>query len=122
MSEQPVAGRRSSSIVLLSAFLGAVIAIATIVVPIIAPVVALAVVIAFAGSLLSKPLRYGRLAGFGGVFIGAGAMYAYGVVNNSLACLGTTCSRGPDITPLAALAVGLLASGVVIVVVAGRRT
>lgn len=108
--------------VLIGVFLGALLGLITGVLPVAAFLVVPALLAAFAAILIPRPLRFDRLATFGGILIGGGAFYTYGVVNTVLACLGTSdfCGRA-DVLPLIVVAASLLAAGTLVAVSAGRR-
>lgn len=122
MTEHPTTRQSVGSKVILGAFLGAVLAIVTVVFPASAYVLAPALILTLAAILLSRPIRYSRVAVFGGVLFGAGALYLYGVVNTVVACAPTSdfCGQA-NVVPLFALAVAMLGTGGLVAVSANQR-
>lgn len=117
-----VAHRPTGDKTLLGFFLGALLAIVIGVYPASAWVLTPGLIVALTWILGRRPIRYASLAAFGGVLLGGGVLFAYGVVNTVVACIGTVdfCGRA-DVLPLTLLAVGLLVSGALLTTSAARR-
>lgn len=122
MTEQHAERRGSATPTLFGAFFGVILALITGVVPVSAWIIVPSLLVALAAITFSRPVRYDRLAAFGGVLIGAGAFYVYGAVTTVAACVGTAdfCGRA-DVIPVALVAGSLLATGSVVALVARGR-
>jgi uncharacterized membrane protein len=121
MKEQR-APREAATGMLFGVVVGFVLGVATGVFPASAWIIAPAVVLAFFATAVSRPIRYDRLASLGGVLVGAGAFFIYGIISTVAACIGTTdfCGRA-DVTPVTLVAASLLAMGCLVGLVASRR-
>lgn len=122
MADPFVASRGTRGNPIFGVALGALLGLITLVVPIASWLVVPVLLAAIAGILLSRPIRYDRLSTFGGILIGGGASWAYGVVNTVLACVGTSdfCGKA-DVMPMTIVAAALLAIGGLVAVRAGRQ-
>jgi hypothetical protein len=122
MTEQPAVRQRLGSNVLLGSSLGAVLAIVIGVLPASGYVLAPVLLVALAAILVLRPIRYSRLAGFGGVLVGAGALFLYGVVNTVVACARTSdfCGQA-NVLPLFAVAVVMLGTGGLVAAAASKH-